>query len=105
MAFQQKLFHVHLITGAAANGNVAITTNLRLVVLNNSASQQVAPDVITAEVRGGDPGATSRWWLTAITTAGFTFNWAGFNAGLDIRITAGKRHSICYDLSMTQAQY
>jgi len=105
MAYQQKLFHVHYASGVGAADAVVITTNLRLVILSSAASLQVAPDVITHEFRGGDPSATSRVWYTAPTTAGFTANWAGVTAGIDIRFTAGKRHSICYDLSITQSPY
>jgi len=102
---QQKLVHIHDINSAAAAGAVAIATGF-LLNADNNPSLPVARQECTCEVNGADPGANFRWWLTAITTAGFVFNWTGGNQGVcNFRIVAHVFHSICFDISSQQTMY
>jgi len=106
MAYQQKLIHIHTITAAGANGAAAVATGFRIVNEQQPNGMALARQNVSVEVSAADPSGTFRWWLTAITTAGFTFNWAGANAGVcDIRVVAQVFHSICFDISTVQAQY
>jgi len=106
MAYQQKLIHIHTITDAGASGAAAVTTGFRIVNEQQPSGMALARQNVSVEVSGADPGATFRWWLTAISTTGFTFNWAGANAGVcDIRVVAQVFHSICFDISTVQSQY
>lgn len=105
MLHQQKLIHIQDFTSIAAANAVVIATGL-LIDADNNPSLPVAPQRITVEAYGADPGATSRWWTTAKTTAGFTLNWAGYNAGvLNLHVVASLRHSICFDISSESAMY
>ena len=103
---QQKLVHIHDVTSAAAAGAVAIATGF-LINSDNNPSLAVARQECTCEVNGADPSANFRWWLTAITTAGFTFNWAGCTAGnvCNLHVVAHVYHSICFDISSAVSPY
>jgi len=103
---QQKLVHIADLTNIAAAGAQAIATGF-LINADNNPSLAVARQECTCEANGADPGAGFRWWLTAITTLGFTFNWAGANAGagVNLRIVAHVFHSICFDISSEQIPY
>ena len=41
-----------------------------------------------------DPGTAFRWWISALNSTTYTFNWAGANAGVQIDVTAQIIHSI-----------
>ena len=105
MPHQQKLVHIADITTIGAAGNQVIATAFLLDGIT-AASVPVARQETTVECYGADPGATSRWWTTAITTAGFTLNWAGYNAGVtNLRIVSHVFHSICFDISSVTPPY
>jgi len=105
MPHQQKLVHIVDITSVAAAGNQVIATAFLLDGIS-AASVPVARQETTVEIYGADPGANSRWWTTVITTAGFTFNWAGLNPGVcNIRIVSHVFHSICFDISSVTPPY
>jgi hypothetical protein len=105
MPHQQKLVHIQEIPGAAANGAAVIATGFRIDDPVAANSYAVARHQISVEIFGGDPSVDFRWWTTAVTTAGFTFNWAGLTAGVTIRIVAHVFHSICFDISTAQPPY
>ena len=105
MPHQQKLVHVADITHIAAAGNQVIATGF-LLNAQNEPSLAVARQETTVEVYGADPSATFRWWTTAITTAGFTINWAGAaGGGENLRVVSHVFHSICFDISSQQQPY
>lgn len=102
---QQKLVHIQDITSAGAAGAAYVATGF-LLNADNNPSLAVARQETTCEVNAADPGGTFRWWLTAITTAGFWFNWAGMNAGVcNMRIVSHVFHSICFDISSQLQPY
>jgi len=105
MAHQQKLVHIVDITSIAANGNQVIATGFQLAA-DNEPALAVARQETTHEIMAADPSEDSRVWSTAITTAGFTINWAGFNAAVcDLRVVSHVFHSICFDISTVQSPY
>ena len=104
MAHQQKLVHVQVLTNVAEDGNQVVATGF--LIDDPSGAYPVEPQLITHEINAADPGEDSRCWTTAKTTAGFTFNWAGFNVGVcNIRVVARIFHSICFDISSSQQPY
>ena len=105
MPHQQKLVHIQEITHIAAAGAQAVATGF-LIDSDNVTSLAVARHEATVEVNGGDPSATFRWWLTAITTAGFVVNWAGATGGGEnLHVVAHVFHSICFDISSSESPY
>jgi len=104
MPHQQKLVHIQDLTGIAANNAVAIATGF-LLDAQNEPSLALARHETTVEVYGGDPSGTWRWWLTNITVNGFTLNWAGANAGVNLHIVSHVFHSICFDISSAERPY
>ena len=106
MAHQQKLVHVQNLTSVAEDGNQAVVTGFQIDDVADTDAYAVAPHILTCETQAADPGEDSRWWTTARTTAGFTFNWAGYNEGVcNLRIVARIYHSICFDVSSEQPPY
>lgn len=106
MLHQQKLVHVRDITSAAAAGAVYVGTGF-LINADNNPSLPVARQEVTCEVSGADPSADFRWWLTAVTTSGFYFWWAGLTGGnvCNLRVVAHVFHSICFDISSAVPPY
>ena len=101
MLHQQKLVHIRDITSAAAAASVYVATGF-LINADNNPSLPVARQEVTVELScAANPhGPVFEWWLSGITTAGFTFNWQGLNPGIaNIRIVAHVFHSICFDIS------
>lgn len=102
---QQKLVHIADVNNIPAAGAQAVATGF-LINADNNPSLAVARQECTVEANGGDPGGTFRWWLTAITTAGFILNWAGANPGVcNLRCVSHVFHSICFDISSEQQMY
>ena len=104
MPHQQKLVHIQDITGIGAANGVAIACGLQYDA-NNEPALAIPRHECTVEVHGGDPSGTWRWWLTAITPAGFTLNWAGATPGVNLHVVARIFHSICFDISSAEQPY
>ena len=106
MQHNQKLVHIRDLTSVAAGPAYVYVATGFLINADNNPSLPVARQEVSVEISGSDPGVDARWWLTGITTAGFTFRWQGFNPGVcNIRIVAHVFHSICFDISDVTPPY
>ena len=106
MAHQQKLISIVDINNVAAAGAGVVLHNLHLSA-DCEPALAVAPIKFACIPSGADPSGTFRWWITNVTTANYTANWAGCTnlGGVSLRFIAQMYHSICYDYNYTERPY